>query len=1438
MKQIKKRWLGLVITTALFALFGIASPAMAQDYNGPCAGAPDTINGTGTITDGACAGRTITATGALSVTSGGAVSATSLSGATLTVQGSSVTVPSLSSAFGPVIVNATGGAATLGTINAVNGSFSVTASTSVTASGALVSSYGPSVITASNGAVLVKDVTVTSGQVTITSTGGAITTDNVTASYELDIKSNGAFAINTKILTANNGNIKVDSGKTLTIVGLTKSTLYDIELKAVNDLKTDIIEAGRNLTVTSSSGNVNTKDLTADQGALKVKADVKITIVGITKTNKYDIDLDAKNIVKTNAITSGSHVRVNSTDENINITSTIDSNIDDSSGGNILLTANKSIISRSINTHGNTKVGAVRIVANKGGASTLFIIGTTATTNGVKGTITTNTVTGGGTNPTTFNFGIYIQNGTVASTGGITLVSAANLKVAASNSKAGTIILDARNGTLTLPTGTLNANAASGKQAGSIVLLAKTVTTASGTILSATQTTAAPPSGHSVSIAAETINLAGTAGLKIQTNGNGVTGFPALATLSPQGSIVVYSDDNSVLSMYWQVDNFNTTFTAKPLTVAGVAPLTVTSNGDESQIVASGWPLKFTNTDITLQSRGKLNNRVDVVYNGPDNGSTNIIFENTGTVALDANGSGGPGGKVNIYGDKVSLKAPLFNVTATGPATGNGNGGELYFRSTAATLSPTSKASFKADAAIVGTGNASANAIIFYPGATDVEIGNDVGQFSFSANGGKTQGDAGNITINPAGNINVHNTLATTLPVTASAIGTTGDGGKISLVGYPNVTFAGSSIAIKADGGSVSGSGGEIKILGNGTIDIGSTTDAVTLSAKAPGTSNPNTKHGGTVEIGYTTILTVDAAGVDVSTAGNALGGEINFHDIGNLTLSGTLKANAIGTGNSVGGSITLTASQINLPASSNTLLSATSAGTGSGGKVKIESRFAPANIGTANNQLSINTSNTGSGSGGDVDISAGGTLTVQASAINVSAGPTAPSTVNAGGAILLATTSGSIHASGIFQASAGPLGIGGVISFQSAQDINLADQSRLFAIGNGNSGFGGTITLATGVNTNATGTVNYASSNIILDASGTADKGGSIQILTADPTTTSVLQILGPIYNNGTKTGGGLVTINNKYATGVRANTGIISAVKGQITFLSSNGPIEVTGIAPSGTPGPYFGPVSMSGTDLTLQANGSADLLLGDFDASGDIRIQTDIGNMTSDGTTELESTSPGGTITLISTSGKIGTGSFTPLNVSASFVDFNSGITPVSGSQIYVNVFGPVTLKEVMAHGDIFITGSDNIVLSDNVKTIQGNIGIKSTGGAIVLNSGVEALAQEGTLFFQGQTAITLQANSKVRAVTTTTNTALGNVDISLLAPGSGFTTTTPANINITSGGQYIKFGVAGITANAPVNTLSSTGQRFLLLDTNGLPPQFFVLGGGVIISADGN
>lgn len=1114
-------------------------------------------------------------------------------------------------------------------------------------------------------------------------------------------------------------------------------------------------------------------------------------------------------------------------------------------GGNILLTATGNVGTNSLTTADGSNTAGIEINANTGGGGGVFNIGAGGA-NGVNGVLNTSNTTGGGTAPGFIHGGIFVTNGNSGSIGGITVSSMSAIQVKASASRSGIINLNAQNGTLTLPAGTLDSIGAAGQGGGSITLLAKTIATGNGTIISASQDYTAGGTSHGVTIAAQTVTVTGT-GLKIQGDGNGITGSPgtAFATLAPQGSFTLTSNGD-VHNLLWTINSSNFFYVDAGVTVSGTAPFTMTADGNYGRVAVTGHPVTFSNKAVTLQSKAATSHEVVIGFNGALNNSLGIGLNGTGTATIDVTAvkrtgdTIANGGAISLYGDNMTFNSPTLKFTANGPASGNGDGGTIYISSRSAKLKTTSKATLSANAAsaAAGAGNANTNAIIFYPGAADVEVGNDAGQYLLTATGGKKSGNGGNITVIPSpGNINVHNSLTTTLPVNVSAIGTTGNGGKISLTAS-NVTFAGTSVALKADGGSTSGDGGEIHISGNGTINVGTTANSVGLSAKAPGTSNTDTNHGGLIEIAYTTNLTVDGAAIDVTAGGNADGGEINIHDIGTLTLSGTLNANATGAGNSVGGTIILSAYGVSLPASSNTLVSATSAGTGRGGDITVNSIFTALNVGAANNQIRFNANNTGSGAGGSVSVTAGGPITAQAASINVTAGPTIPSINNFGGTISLTTTSGSINASGTFQASAGPLGSGGLINFQSAQDINLADQTKLLAIGNGNQGNGGDILLTAGAASNATGTINYATSNILVDSSGTTDKAGNVLIKIADPTSTSVLQLLGPIQNNGTKVGAGVVDVTNKYATGVRANTSIISAVNGQITFRSGTGPVTVTGLAPALSSGPYFGPVSLSGTDLSLHAIGSADLLLGAFNATGNIQIQTDIGNMMSDGSNELVSSGNSGTIKLISTSGQIGTGALKPVNVSAKFVDFDLGTTPSVGTQVLVNTFGPITVKSLVAYGNIFLNGDSNIVLSQNIKTTQGNVGIQTNGGSIVLNTGVEALAQEGTLFFQGQTAITLMANSKVKAVTTTTNTSLGNVDISLLTVGSGFTTTTPANIAIASGGQYIKFGTAGITANAPVNTLASTGQRFLLLDTNGLPPQFIVLGGGVTISALGN
>src|SRR5262249_27771831 len=131
-----------------------------------------------------------------------------------------------------------------------------------------------------------------------------------------------------------------------------------------------------------------------------------------------------------------------------------------------------------------------------------------------------------------------------ASTGEYNVVVGA----ASSESKPAAIILNAQSGTLTLQTGTLNADGPSGYGAGHILLLADTITTVSGTVISASQTAAASATYHYVMLAANTIEVAGS-GLEVRANGNGVTSASAQAALLPKGSMAVTSSDDFARTM-------------------------------------------------------------------------------------------------------------------------------------------------------------------------------------------------------------------------------------------------------------------------------------------------------------------------------------------------------------------------------------------------------------------------------------------------------------------------------------------------------------------------------------------------------------------------------------------------------------------------------------------------------------------------------------------------------------------------------------------------------------------------------------------------------------------------------------------------------------------------------------------------------------------------
>lgn len=645
-------------------------------------------------------------------------------------------------------------------------------------------------------------------------------------------------------------------------------------------------------------------------------------------------------------------------------------------GGNVLLTAVRSITTNNITTGDGAHTGGVEINAYTGGGANVFTIGGARVLNSV-GTINTSNTSGGGTIPTFITGGLFITNGTPTDTGGISVANMTGIQVNATASRSGIIMLNAQNGQLSLPVGTLNSIGAAGQGGGSITLLARTIATANGTIINASQDYTASGTNHGVTMAAQTLTVTGTSGLQVKADGNGITGSPgtAFTTLAPQGSFTL-SSNGDVHNLLWTINSNNFFFVNDAVTVSGTAPFTMTADGNYGRVSVTGHPVTFSNKAVTLQSKAATSHEVIIGYNGTLNSTLGIGLNGTGTATIDVTAvkrtgdTTANGGSIQLYGDKMTFNSPTLKFLANGPTSGNGDGGTVYINSTSALLKVTSKATISANAAsaAAGTGNASANAIQFFPGAATVEIGNDAGQYVLSATGGKKSGNGGTVYVNPLpGNINVHNSLATTIPINVSAIGTTGNGGTIRLIGNTNVTFAGTALAIKADGGTQKGDGGTIQVLGNGTVNLGSATNAATLSAKAPGTTNTNTNKGGTVEMRYTSDLTVDGLGIDVSGGGNAAGGTINLHDLGKLKVTGELRADGKGSGKA--GTITLASNSFNTMTLDGSTISASgdpTAGTGDGNQVTIN------NLGpiTTDNAKILSNGGGASGNGGKIIVS------------------------------------------------------------------------------------------------------------------------------------------------------------------------------------------------------------------------------------------------------------------------------------------------------------------------------------------------------------------------------------------------------------------------------------------------------------------------------------
>jgi len=264
-----------------------------------------------------------------------------------------------------------------------------------------------------------------------------------------------------------------------------------------------------NGSVTISDTNCTLNQPVVAAGTISISA-TTINTQGLTG-NQIDVEATGGDSTTTGNISSSNgYIRVRG--NNVKVTGTISV----SSAGNILLLAQAKLQTGAVTGSPGYNVD---LKANLGGGNTLFTIGGTGLTNGVNGTVTAKPL---GSNPNFASTVLYITNGTSASTGGITLSSSTALVVTPpAGSRAGYIFLNAQNGILTMPTGTVSANGTGTSGAGAIALLAKTINFGTNAGVSASQTSTTGTL-HGVLIAAEKITYKGSTGLTLTGSGAGV----------------------------------------------------------------------------------------------------------------------------------------------------------------------------------------------------------------------------------------------------------------------------------------------------------------------------------------------------------------------------------------------------------------------------------------------------------------------------------------------------------------------------------------------------------------------------------------------------------------------------------------------------------------------------------------------------------------------------------------------------------------------------------------------------------------------------------------------------------------------------------------------------------------------------------------------------
>ncbi|MCW5824683.1 MAG: hypothetical protein KIT34_17930 [Cyanobacteria bacterium TGS_CYA1] len=562
------------------------------------------------------------------------------------------------------------------------------------------------------------------------------------------------------------------------------------------------------------------------------------------------------------------------------------------------------------------QAGRLAIKANREGGSSKFTIGGSSESNGVNGQITTNATTGGGSETSSLWYGgVYIMNG---GDGGIKLNDMTAISVSASQSKSGGIILDAQDGELEMPTGTLSVDGTGSYAGASILLRGDTISTEDGTTLSASDNGSAGAQ-KVITLCANKIEMTGSSGLTVNVEGDANATYYNAIQIVPFDAVEVMDTGNAVGLYIWLSMPNGPFGTDGAVEIDGgaSAPLHLSCNGDHSHIELSGNPLTFAGGEVTIEAKGDVDHKIDfAIYGSP---VANSLQFNCDDVTIDASGDDGDGGDITFF-MPGALRDDTGNITVKADGDGEGKGGT----------------------------------ITFYPGDVDLVFGTDPEQWAFSAKGGDTSGDGGEINIyGYESAVEVTGAGPGTTVLDVSVPGSDGNGGTLNLVAYGGLTFDGSDSILKADGGSSSGDGGTIQIQTSEeeiSISTGDSGD-VQFSAKANGGDGS----GGTVDITSYSGITAEATSIDVSADGTGTGGNISLNaGYSTLNLESVEFSADGGSGGGNGGLLHMEGGEITVVPEENTVLRANGLGSGDGGNVEVVTQWGAIDIGGDDEEISI----------------------------------------------------------------------------------------------------------------------------------------------------------------------------------------------------------------------------------------------------------------------------------------------------------------------------------------------------------------------------------------------------------------------------------------------------------------------------------------------------